>query len=83
MPLPRDKNTKLPICNSFFDGVQYFNSLEMFKNEITNPITRNQCSKDCLPNCEETQYSYQLDKAELNLNELCSEKDTRNVCMTI
>ena len=80
IPLPRAGNKTLPICNTFYDGVKYFNSLTKFMDEITNPITREQCSKSCLPNCEETRYSYQLDKAELNLNELCYEKsDTRNV----
>ena len=77
--MPRGGNNTLPYCTSFFDGEKYFNSLKEFMDEMANPEIRDHCSKGCLPNCEETRYSFQMDKADLNLNELCYEEDTRNV----
>ena len=82
IPLPKADNGWLPYCTSFFDGEEHFNSLGEFMSEMANPKVRDECSNVCLPNCEETRYSYQMDKADLNLNELCYEEDTRNVITT-
>ena len=46
---------------------------------MMDPDLRDTCSKMCLPNCEEIEYSYQVDTTNLDIDKLCSEEDTRNV----
>ena len=83
IPLPRSQKSKLPYCTSFYNGAEYVNSLQEFMDEMANPEIRDHCSKGCFPNCVETRYSYQMDRADLNLNDLCFEEDTRNVNKSI
>ena len=80
IPIPPETNPQnIPYCTSFYDGVQYFNSLKNFTDAMMDLELRSKCSEVCPSNCEEIEYSYQMDTTELDTERLCSEEDTRLV----
>ena len=80
IPLPPKTNPQtMPYCTSFYDGVKYFNSLKNFTDAMMDLKLRSQCSEVCPSNCEEIEYSYQMDTTALDTERLCSEEDTRFV----
>jgi hypothetical protein len=37
------------------------------------------CAKLCMPSCEETEYSYQIDTTDLNSERLCQDESLKEV----
>ena len=69
-----------PICTSYYDGKDYFNSLHNFKIAMNDPQIMKVCKEACLPNCEEITYSYEIDTTDLKIDQLCQEGEkTREV----
>ena len=77
-PLPHGMDDA-PLCTSYSDGKTFFNSLKGFETMMEDPEILDNCTHECMPNCEEVTYSYMLDTTYLEANELCHEKDTREV----
>ena len=66
--------------------MQYFNSLHEFNDAMEDPEITDACSKECLPNCGEITYSYEMDTTDLEVEQLCQHSledehslDTRDV----
>ena len=51
--------------------MQYFNSLHEFNDAMEDPEITDACSKECLPNCGEITYSYEMDTTDLEVEQLC------------
>jgi hypothetical protein len=68
----------LPLCTSFKEDGNS-NSLLDFDNAMRDSKNTKECEKMCLPNCDETTYAYTIDTTELNIKELCRNKDTKKV----
>jgi hypothetical protein len=62
-----------------YQGDGYNNSLLAFDEAMGNGKNAKSCEKICLPNCDETTYKFTIDTTELDTEELCSTKDTREV----
>ena len=78
-PLPNDVN-HAPMCMSYFDGKNYFNTLKGFEMVMEDSDTLDHCTRECLPNCEQVTYSYVMDTTYLNYHGLCQDKaDMREV----
>ena len=85
-PFPRASRDPYPLCTSYHDGKEHFNSLHLFNNAMEDPEITDACSKECLPNCGEITYSYEMDTTDLEVDQLCQQEqleehtlDTRNV----
>ena len=85
-PFPRSLQGPYPLCTSYHDGMQYFNSLHEFNDAMEDPEITDACSKECLPNCGEITYSYEMDTTDLEVEQLCQRSledehslDTRDV----
>ena len=47
---------------------------------MEDPEITDTCSKECLPNCGEITYSYEMDTTDLEVDQLChNNRDTRDV----
>ena len=47
---------------------------------MEDPDITDACSKECLPNCGEITYSYEMDTTDLEVDPLCHhQQDTRDV----
>ena len=52
----------------------------MFNEAMEDPDITDVCSKECLPNCGEITYSYEMDTTDLEVDPLCHhQQDTRDV----
>ena len=87
-PLPRSNLDPFPLCTSYHDGKEHFNSLHEFNDAMEDPEITDACSKECLPNCGEITYSYEMDTTDLEVDQLCQPRlvegfghsiDTRDV----
>jgi hypothetical protein len=78
-PIPRGINSKtLSVCMSY-EGDGFNNSLLAFDKAMGDVNNTKNCDEVCLPNCDETTYKYTVDTTELDTEELCSDRDTREV----
>jgi hypothetical protein len=79
-PIPRGIHSTedLPLCTSY-KGDGYNNTLLAFDNAMTDGNNAKSCEETCFPNCDETTYKYTIDTTELDIEELCSNKDTKEV----
>jgi hypothetical protein len=62
-----------------YEGDGYNNTLLAFDKAMKNVNNSKACGEMCLPNCDETTYKYTVDTTELNTEELCKNKDTKEV----
>ena len=46
---------------------------------MEDPEITERCSKECLPNCGEITYSYEMDTTDLEVNQLCQEEETDDI----
>ena len=70
-PLPRSNQDTFPLCTSYHDGKEHNNSLHEFNDAMEDPEITDACSKECLPNCGEITYSYEMDTTDLEVDQLC------------
>ena len=86
-PYSRSAKDHYPLCTSYHDGINHFNSLHKFNDAMEDPEITDSCSNECLPNCGEITYSYEMDTTDLEVDQLCQQRlsvdlhstDTRDV----
>ena len=81
-PLPNGVD-HAPLCTSYYDGENYFNSLNNFEMSMEDSDVLNHCTHECLPNCESVTYSYVMDTTYLEANELCHDEAEMREVMDI
>ena len=64
-----------PMCMSYFDGKNYFNSLKSFEKAMEDSDILDHCTRECLPNCEQVTYSYMMDTTYLDAHGLCHDEE--------
>ena len=71
-----------PLCTSHVGG-NLNNSRYAFDTSLDDSDVLRNCTEDCMPDCTETSYDYQVDTTNLDAEELCLDENTRNVRKTI
>ena len=61
----------IPLCTSYFDGKNYFNNLKSFDMVMRDSAVSDNCSSECLPNCEQVSYKWTMDTTDLDPHTLC------------
>ena len=80
-PLPQGEDTT-PLCTSYVDGIDYFNSLKDFNLAMEDTRVVDNCTKACQPSCEEITYTSEIDTTDLEIDRLCEDgKPTRDVIL--
>ena len=46
---------------------------------MADPVITDECTHECMPNCEEVTYSWEMDTTNLQAGHLCQEEETREV----
>ena len=71
-----------PLCTSYFDGKNYFNNLKSFDMVMRDSAVSDNCSSECLPNCEQVTYKWTMDTTDLDPHTLChNEPEMREVML--
>ncbi len=71
---------KFPLCNAYNDGTTSCNNSRLqFEHAMDNSSFYKSCSEQCLPNCEESDYDFQVDTTKFNLERMCQDPTLRMV----
>ncbi len=69
-----------PLCTTYNDGGEHRNSLRKFGRKMNDFHESIRCEKECLPNCQETVYDFNVGVTKVNIEEVCEEgSETREV----
>ncbi len=84
-PTPPGADSKsVPFCLTYVDPASdgvYNNSLLAFQTAMDDSEVNRACTKDCQPDCVETTYDFHVDTTKLEIEEMCKNRETRNVIL--
>ncbi len=69
----------VPLCTSYNDKKTNNNSRWNFEMAMDDAEVNKACTNGCLPDCEETDYDFQVDTTNLEVDRLCKDAGRRDV----